>query len=112
MPQNARERTCALFFAGDTRAQPDPRQLVLKGFENLVGEVKRPSCRLKQLRLERMMSKTELARKAGVSPITISRIESGQPARLETKRKLLEALGLSPSDRIFVFADEDNLKMP
>jgi len=40
------------------------------------------------------MSKTELARKAGVSPITIDRIEKGLPRRLETKRKIMLALGM------------------
>jgi len=53
-----------------------------------------------------MMSKSELARKAGISPITITRIENGLPARLETKRKILEALGLSFTDRFEVFGDD------
>jgi len=49
------------------------------------------------------MSKTELARKAGVSPITIDRIEKGLPCRLETKRKIILALemDLSEKNRIF-----------
>jgi len=49
------------------------------------------------------MSKTELARKAGVSPITIDRIEKGLPCRLETKRKILVALGKDFSERREVF---------
>jgi len=49
------------------------------------------------------MSKTELARKAGVSELTISRIEKGLNCRLETKRKIILALGynLSEKDEIF-----------
>jgi len=52
-----------------------------------------------------LMSKAELARHANVSPITITRIESGYPCRLETKRKILLALGLKPSDKNKIFKD-------
>lgn len=50
-----------------------------------------------------MLSKAELARKANVSPITITRIENGMPCRMETKRKIILALGykLSDKDKIF-----------
>ncbi len=49
------------------------------------------------------MSKAELARKANVSPITIARIEKGMSCRMETKRKILLALGykLTDKDKIF-----------
>jgi DNA-binding XRE family transcriptional regulator len=50
-----------------------------------------------------LMSKTELARKASVSPLTISRIEKGLPCRLETQRKILLALGYRLSERDKVF---------
>ena len=50
-----------------------------------------------------MMSKTELARKAGLSTLTIDRVESGRPCRLETKRRLLIALGLPMADRRELF---------
>jgi DNA-binding XRE family transcriptional regulator len=51
-----------------------------------------------------LMSKAELARKAGLSTLTIDRVEAGRPCRLDTKRKLLLALGLkvSDKDRIFI----------
>ena len=50
------------------------------------------------------MSKAELARKAGVSPLTIDRIEKGKDCRMETKRKIILALGynLSEKNRIFL----------
>ena len=50
------------------------------------------------------MSKEELARKAGVSPLTIDRIEKGKNCRMETKRKIILALGynLSEKNRIFL----------
>lgn len=51
-----------------------------------------------------MMSKAELARKAGLSTLTIDRIEAGRPCRLDTKRKLLNALGLKVSDKDKVFS--------
>ena len=52
------------------------------------------------------MSKAELARRASVSPLTINRVENGWPCRMDTKRKILEALGLSPSAREEVFGPE------
>jgi DNA-binding phage protein len=51
-----------------------------------------------------MMSKAELARKAGLSTLTIDRVEAGRPCRLDTKRKVLLALGLRISDKGRVFA--------
>ena len=50
------------------------------------------------------MSKAELARKAGVSPITIDRIEKGMDCRMETKRKILLGLGYKLSDKDKVFS--------
>jgi len=52
-----------------------------------------------------MMSKAELARKANISPITITRIEQGMPCRMETKRKIILALGYKILDRKKVFGD-------
>lgn len=60
---------------------------------------------VKKLREERLMSKAELARMAGVSPITIDRIERGEDCRVETKRKLLLAFGFSLSEKLKVFQD-------
>jgi DNA-binding phage protein len=51
-----------------------------------------------------MMSKAELARKAGLSTLTIDRVEAGRPCRLDTKRKILVALGLRVSDKDRVFS--------
>ena len=58
---------------------------------------------VKQIREELLMSKAELARKAGVSPLTIDRIEKGKNCRMETRRKIILALGykLTDKDRIF-----------
>jgi DNA-binding XRE family transcriptional regulator len=61
--------------------------------------------KLKEVRESLMMSKTELAKKADVSPITISRIECGMPCRLETQRKILLALGMRLADKPQIFKD-------
>lgn len=58
---------------------------------------------LKEIRESMLMSKTELARKANVSPITVSRIESGLPCRMETKRKILLALNFDLTDKNKIF---------
>ncbi len=58
---------------------------------------------VRRLREEQLLTKAELARKAGISPLTVSRIESGLDCRVDTKRKIILALGLTPSDRRKVF---------
>ncbi len=47
------------------------------------------------------------ARRAGLSTLTIDRVERGMKARMDTKRKILEALGLKPQDRVMVFGDAE-----
>jgi DNA-binding XRE family transcriptional regulator len=58
---------------------------------------------LKEIRETLLISKAELSRKADISPLTITRIERGKPCRMETKRKIVLALGLKLSDRNKVF---------
>ncbi|MDX2446420.1 MAG: helix-turn-helix transcriptional regulator [Desulfobacterales bacterium] len=60
---------------------------------------------MKKIRESLLMSKSELAREANVSPITITRIEQGMPCRMETKRKILLALGFKLSDKNKIFGD-------
>jgi DNA-binding XRE family transcriptional regulator len=60
---------------------------------------------LKKIRESLLMSKSELAREANVSPITITRIEQGMPCRMETKRKILLALGFKLSDKNKIFGE-------
>ena len=56
-----------------------------------------------------MMSKAELARKAGLSTLNVDRVEAGRPCRLDTKRKILLALGkrISDKDEVFVAGRAD-----
>ena len=60
---------------------------------------------LKTIRESLMISKTELARKANIAPITVARIENGMPCKMETKRKIILALGYKISDKNKVFGD-------
>lgn len=62
---------------------------------------------VRKLRMERMISKAELARRAGLSTLTVDRVERGMSSRMDTKRKILEALGLKPTDRVMVFGDSE-----
>ena len=61
---------------------------------------------LRKYREKLLMSKAELARKAGLSALTVDRIERGMSCRLETKRKIILALGLQLSERGKVFGDD------
>lgn len=64
--------------------------------------------RVRQIREAKMMSKAELARKADVTVQTIHRIENGSECRLDTKRKIILALGFELQNRTRIF-DEDEL---
>jgi predicted transcriptional regulator len=58
---------------------------------------------VKKIREELLISKSELARKAGVSPLTIDRVENGMNCRMDTKRKIISALGYGVSEKDKVF---------
>lgn len=62
--------------------------------------------KVKEIRESQLVSKAELARNAGVSPVTIDRVESGMDCRMDTKRKIIRALGLKLSDAANVFGGE------
>ena len=58
---------------------------------------------VKKMREEKMLSKTELARLAGISLLTLNRIEEGKDCRMATMRKILLALGLSIEQKQTLF---------
>ena len=58
---------------------------------------------LKETKESLMMSKAGPSRKTDISPNIITRIENGKSCRMETKRKILLALGLKLSDKDKVF---------
>jgi len=85
------------------QGQPEGEQEVQAG----KARTKRVKNNVRKIRMEKMMSKAELARRAGMSTLTIDRVERGLPCRMDTKRKILEALGLKPADRVMVFGEDD-----
>lgn len=67
--------------------------------------------RVRVLREEKLLSKAELARRAGISTLTIDRIEAGRTCRMDTKRKIILALGMKIEEKEQVFpqgSDEDD----
>jgi len=62
---------------------------------------------VRKIREGLLMSKAELARRAGLSVLTIDRVEKGMTCRMDTKRKIILSLGLQLSDRDKVFIKED-----
>ena len=61
---------------------------------------------VKSIRERLLISKAELARKAGVSSLTIYNVENGKSCRMETKRKIIQALGYELSDKDKVFPED------
>lgn len=80
-----------------------PTSLKNIGTDNMEGTLGQNS--VKDIREKLLMSKAELARKAGVSPLTIDRIEKGKSCRMETKRKIILALGYSLSNKEKIFPE-------
>jgi DNA-binding XRE family transcriptional regulator len=62
---------------------------------------------VRKIREGLLMSKAELARRAGLSVLTIDRVEKGMTCRMDTKRKIILSLGLQLSDRDKVFSKKD-----
>ncbi len=62
---------------------------------------------VRQIREGLLMSKAELARRAGLSVLTIDRVEKGMTCRMDTKRKIILSLGLQLADRDKVFGKKD-----
>ena len=62
--------------------------------------------KVQKIREELLISKSELAREAGVSLLTINRIENGESCRVDTKRKIILALGYDLSQKDKVFPEE------
>jgi DNA-binding XRE family transcriptional regulator len=76
----------------------------MRSFEGRGKDVTQSAVR--QIREKLLMSKAELARKAGVSPLTIDRVEKGKTCRMETMRKIILALGYKLSDKDKIFPED------
>lgn len=59
--------------------------------------------RVRELRENKLMTQAQLARKAKVALRTIHSVEKGMNCRMDTKRKILLALGLRFEDKDLVF---------
>ena len=66
-------------------------------------EPRGPESRVRELRENKLMTQAQLARKAKVALRTIHSVEKGMNCRMDTKRKILLALGLSFEDKDQVF---------
>ena len=58
---------------------------------------------VRKIREKLLMSRAELAGIAGISPLTVDRIEKGMSCRIETKRKIVLAFGYDLSDKGLIF---------
>jgi DNA-binding XRE family transcriptional regulator len=67
---------------------------------------------VQRLREEALLTKAELARKAGISALTVARVEAGLDCRVDTKRKIILALGMQPADRAKVFGQNSPRRGP
>ncbi|MEE8581857.1 MAG: helix-turn-helix transcriptional regulator [Myxococcota bacterium] len=70
--------------------------------EELEGQAPRGN-RVRELRENKLMTQAQLARKAKVALRTIHSVEKGMNCRMDTKRKILVALGLRFEDKDVVF---------
>jgi DNA-binding XRE family transcriptional regulator len=73
------------------------------GRQRTAVEHPRETNHVQKFREDLLLSKAELARRAGVSALTIDRVERGEVCRMDTKRKIILALGLKvqQKDRVF-----------
>ncbi len=69
----------------------------------MTSETPRRRNRVRELRENRLMTQAQLARKAKVALRTIHSVEKGMNCRMDTKRKILLALGLRFEDKDQVF---------
>ena len=61
---------------------------------------------VRKFREDKLMSRAELAKQAGLSVLTVERVETGKSCRMSTKRKLIKALGLKLTDKEKLFFGE------
>ncbi len=71
-----------------------------------------PANRVRELRENKLMTQAQLARKAKVALRTIHSVEKGMNCRMDTKRKILLALGLRFEDKDLVFPPQKPLIWP
>ncbi len=78
-------------------------RLTFNGESDDMGDNGTRANRVRELRENRLMTQAQLARKAKVALRTIHSVEKGMNCRMDTKRKILLALGLRFEDKDRVF---------
>jgi DNA-binding XRE family transcriptional regulator len=73
--------------------------------ENTDDKQPRKRNRVRELRENKLMTQAQLAKKAKVALRTIHSVEKGMNCRMDTKRKILLALGMRFEDKDQVFLD-------
>ena len=68
--------------------------------------------RVREMRENKLMTQAQLARKAKVALRTIHSVEKGMNCRMDTKRKILLALGLRFEDKDLVFPSTKMVNFP
>ena len=68
-------------------------------------QVQRKRNRVRELRENKLMTQAQLAKKAKVALRTIHSVEKGMNCRMDTKRKILLALGIPFEQKHQVFID-------
>ncbi len=84
----------------------------VRAFTRSATKTSRRGNNVQRLREEALLTKAELARKAGISALTVARVEAGLDCRVDTKRKIILALGLQPADRAKVFGQNSSRRWP
>jgi DNA-binding XRE family transcriptional regulator len=96
------------------RSEGEARSIRMKernrAVNRVANSVRGAANNVRVLREEQLLTKAELARKAGISALTLARIESGCDCRVDTKRKIILALGLKPTDRHKVFGGANGVR--
>jgi DNA-binding XRE family transcriptional regulator len=59
-------------------------------------------------REQKLVSRAEMARKTGLSPLTINKLEDGRACRPDTAKKILESLDIFISGSDFVYDEKQN----
>ena len=73
--------------------------------EHMDDSTPRKKNRVRELRENKLMTQAQLAKKAKVALRTIHSVEKGMNCRMDTKRKILLALGMRFEDKDQVFLD-------
>ena len=68
--------------------------------------------RVREIREHKLMTQSQLARKARIALRTIHSVEKGLNCRMDTKRKILLALGLRFEDKDLVSVSYTHLTLP